>query len=104
MDTGFETSLQKLSLDEQGSRGFTQATASQPVDRDAFFDRFHKWSEEATKRNKGALGVSFGPSGVRHSLATSDYWVLTREDYDAGKGKAVLSPKPSHAALSWSLP
>jgi hypothetical protein len=77
----------------------TRKKDTKPFDRGSFSERYHLWSQEAEKRNKGAIGVYFGAVNDHYCIANSTYWGPSGDEYHSGKDKVAVSPKPDHPAL-----
>ena|SRR6266536_2233719 len=99
MDAGIDDRVQKLALNEQGCEESNPEEEAKPFDRELFLDRYYQWSQDAEKRNKGALGVSFRAVNELYCTASASCWGLSADEYRSGKDRVVVSPKPDHAVL-----
>jgi hypothetical protein len=102
MDSGINDRLRTLTLNEQGCEESNQEEAK-PFNPELFLDRYHQWSQDAEKKNKGALGVSFEAVNERYCVTSATCWGLSADEYRSGKHRAVVSPKPDHAVLCEQL-
>ena len=99
MDDGIDDKIQKLALNEQGYEESNPEQEDKPFDQELFFDRYYQWSQDAEKRNKGALGVSFEAVNEFSCIANASYLGLSADEHRWGKNQMVVSPKPEHAVL-----